>query len=155
MSTSQKVALAVLILIGLCFAAAVVLPGSNGAGSNGAGSNGPGETEEAAGPFRWLRAEPASADRSQLAAGCLEGDQLIFTGRCTLTVAPADSATLRTVRLRSAQPLAVDAPAPRTDELRIEADLDPGQELLIAVDESGAEIEVGCGAVGGCVVQVF
>jgi hypothetical protein len=147
MSTSQKVALGILILIGLCFVAAMILPGGSGSGT-------PGETEQAAGPFRLLRPEPPSVDRSQLTSGCLEGDQLIFTGTCTLTVAAGDAATLRTVRLRSAQPLAVDAPAPRTEELRIEADLDPGQELLIAVDESGAEIELGCGALGGCVVRV-
>lgn len=148
MSTSQKVALAVLILIGLCFVAAVLLPGG------GSGPAAPARDDEAAGPFRLLRPEPASADRSQLSSGCLQGDQLSFTGSCTLLVAPADSATLRTVRLRSAQPLAVDAPAPRTEELRIVADVEPGDELLIAVDENGAVIELGCGAVGGCVVQV-
>lgn len=144
MSTGQKVALAVLVLLGLCFVVAVVLPGRVGAGT--------GSTDEAAEQAGELITASASVTRSEL-TGCFQGELIQFVGDCTLTVAPSTQ-SLRILRLLPRQPVELEAPAPRIDDFTIEADLESDREISIAVDERGGAIELGCAALGGCVVEV-
>ncbi|WP_152363087.1 hypothetical protein [Microlunatus speluncae] len=144
MSTGQKVAVAVLVLLILAFVVAVVLPGRTGTGTGSAG--------DAAARFRDLVTAPAMVERSELITDCFQGDQLVFAGACTLWVAPSTQG-LRLLRLRPDQPIELEAPAPRVDDFTIEAELDPGQEISIAVDERGGEIELDCEAAGNCIVR--
>lgn len=145
MSTGQKVAVAGLVLLVLGFIVAVVLPGRLGAGT--------GSAEESARLAGEVAAAPAAVERSELTADCFQGDQLVFVDGCTLTVAPSTQ-SMRILRLRPDRPIELAAPAPRLDDFTIEAELDPNQEIPIAVDERGAEIELDCEAAGNCVVQI-
>ncbi len=145
MSTGQKVALAVLVLLVLGFVVAVVLPGRLGAGTGSAA-----ESARLAGE---MATAPVAVDRSELTADCFQGDQLVFVDGCTLTVGPSTQ-SMRILRLRPDRQVDLEAPAPRLDDFTIEAELEPGQEIPIAVDERGAEIALDCEAVGNCIVQV-
>lgn len=146
MSTGQKVAIGVLVLLTLCFVVAVILPGRI------TGTGRPDDDQLA--PFRALLQNPAAVEPGDLSATCLlQGDRLIFTGDCTLTVDPSD-APLRLLRLRPDKEIEIEAPAPQTDDFTIEAELEPKQEIQIAIDNSGAKIELDCDA-GNCTVQVL
>ena len=104
-----------------------------------------------------LAGAAADADLADITADCEGlGDTppvLTFTGSCDLTVARSDE-RIRLVRLRSAQPLTITAPAPEGDLDDIESDVDPGEEVKIAVGPDGAgdpraedekdEIEIDC-----------
>jgi hypothetical protein len=145
MSTGQKVALAVLVLLALCFVVAVMLPSRAGQDT--------GSAEDSAKVFRNLALAPAAVDQSELSAGCFQGDRLKFTGDCTLTVAPSRQ-TMRILRLQPDRPVDLEAPAPRIDDFTIEAELKPNKEVPIAIDERGGEIELNCIGLEACTVLV-
>lgn len=145
MSTGQKVAIAVLVLLTLAFVVAVVLPGRAGPST--------GSADESAQVFRGLALAPAAVDRSELSADCFLGDRLVFAGDCTLTVAPSTQ-SMRILRLLPDRRVDLEAPAPRIDDFTIEAELEAGKEIPIAVDDRGGEIELDCEAVGDCIVEL-
>jgi hypothetical protein len=90
---------------------------------------------------------------------------LTVSGSCDLTVAASDQ-RIRLVRLISGDALSITAPAPEGDVDDIESDVDPGDEVTIAVGADGAgdptaedpkdEIEIDCpGIASTCTVRVL
>jgi hypothetical protein len=141
MTRKQRiVVLAVGVLIVVAFVAAVLNPGR----------------ADDDGPIGWLGrwvGDAAGADPADLTPGCQEPDgRLVFGGSCTIEVAPAD-ANLRLVTLITEHPLVVTAPAP-AGGYTVEATLEAGEIVRVAVGADGAEIELDCDASDDCVVVI-
>lgn len=115
-----------------------------------------------------LAGETADVDLDELSAGCPDlgatPPALTFSGSCELVVARSDE-RIRLLRLVSNQGIVVTAPAPEGDVDDIESDVDPGEEVKIAVGSNGAgderaddekaPIEIGCIGLGTCTVAVL
>jgi hypothetical protein len=134
---------AVVVVVGL-FVASVATGGRRGGGS----------AAEQSAPLAWLGDVLSSAvavDPADVRSDCLDPPSLFTVdGSCVVRVAPAD-ADLRTLTLRTRDPLSVSAPVPGTDEVAT-SELDAGGSVTVAVDADGADIELECGDVDPCVV---
>lgn len=146
MSGPQKVV--VVVLVGVVGLFVVALAFSSGSGEGHANEE-PGGLVGLLGDRFGGTADVAPQD---LTAPCLQPNGgLVFTGGCTLTVAPGDG--LRTVRLRAPQPVRVVAEAPN-DDFDVEKVIEPGEEVTIAVDAEGGQIGLGCQGVQACQVTL-
>jgi hypothetical protein len=163
---SKPVLVVILVLAAIVILFAVGIGAGIGGDQGSARDNRSGLLDRLGG----VAGDAADADIASMKASCPGLDQslpvLTFTGSCSLTVAKSGT-RIRLVRLQSAQPLTVSAPAPEGDLDDIESDVDPQDVVKVAVGRNGAgdstakdekgEIDIGCRAGIGtsCAVQVL
>jgi hypothetical protein len=135
----------VVIVLVLVVVLAAVAAGAALAGDDGSAAQPAGLVEA----LRGAAQRSADVDPADVGASCPDLAQraLVFTGTCNLTVAPAD-ARLRTLRLHTEHPVTVAAAAPEGDVDDIEADVDAGKDITVAVGPAGAGGDSGRRTVG-------
>jgi hypothetical protein len=140
MDNKQKIVIAVLIAVVLLFVVALAVQSQ---GDEGDASSASANREGLLGS---LGGDPAAVRLDELAGDCQRnGTAIVVQGSCGLQVQRSDE-RMRLVRLRNTgQALDVSAPAPEEAEFDIETELEPNEEVAIAVDKDGATIEFGCG----------
>ena len=140
MTRAGKVTIVVLVVIAALFAAAIVAGGGRGEGSAGDEDNG------FVGRLADLAGDPAAVAPDDIATGCrsdADPTLLVFSGGCDIDVRGQEG--LRVLQLSTEQALTVEAPSPEGDA-DIEADVDPGDEIAVAVGEEDTTVELSCGA---------
>jgi hypothetical protein len=145
-----KVAVVVLGVVVVLFAAALAVGGSREEGT---------ADEEQGGVVDRLgevAGNPAGVPLEDLTADCASPDDptlLTFAGDCTIVARNEDG--LRVIRLQTDGALGVEAPAPEGDT-EVDADFDPGEEAAVAVGEGETDIELSCDAGPGaeCLVRI-
>jgi hypothetical protein len=150
-STSQKVLLAVLVLITALFVASVATGSRTGQGNGDSGKGGlVGLLHRATGDAGQVaRKDVRAPDCPPDANGVLR-----VQGSCVLHV--GRSGATRQLKLKAGTVgVRVTAPVPRQD-YNADKDVDPGAEVDVAVDAKGADVGVACrGAQPQCPVTVL
>lgn len=140
MDNKQKVLIAVLVAVVVLFVVAIAVRG----GSGGEGDAGEVSSDRDSFLAR-LGGDPAAVRPEEIGGNCgRSGTQITVNGSCDLEVGPSDQ-RMRVVRLRTADEIDVEAPAPEDADFDIEKELEPGDEVAIAVDSEGASIDLDCG----------
>lgn len=136
---SPKVAVVAVVVVAVLFAAAVALGASGRQGS-------PTESNTIVEALRGAAGDAAAVPLEDLSTGCASEDDptvLVFGFSCTMRVRTDNR--LGVVRLQSDRPLTVEAPAPDGD-VEVEAEVDPGEEISIAVGEGTTDVSLTCRA---------
>ena len=149
MDSKQKVVIAVLVAVVVLFVVALAVRPGGGEGDAGAiGSDGGGLLGSFGG-------NPAAVPANELTGSCgRQANMILVEGSCELEIRPSED-RMRLVRLRTNDEIEVSAPAPGDADLEIEKELKDGEEVSIAVDSGGAEINLNCGLGRTCALVVL
>lgn len=147
MDNRQKAVIVVLVAVMLLFVVAVVVQTTSDDGNAATSS------EDREGLLQSLSGDPAAVRLDDLRGCQRQGDTLIVETACDLDVLPSDD-RMRLLRLHAQDPIGVTAPAPDEANFKIEKELAAGDEVAVAVDRDGAEIELACGFGQTCVVLI-
>lgn len=138
---SVKVVAVVLVVVVVLFVAGLAVGGSQG---DGGADSGKGGLVGFVGDRVGGTAEVAPEN---LHPGCPVGaaGQLLFDGSCAVAVDRADD-RLRTVRITPRQKVHITTVAPENDDLRLEGNLDPQKETVVAIGSKGGSFTLDCEA---------